>query len=138
MEPLALKDKDVFPSTEVLQKALGTSYTAFETLEKGLAAIDITPEWNYYRDGACWLCKMPYKKKNLGWISVFDNYFYVTCYFTEKHLDAIAQLNISDSTRAAFLQAKPAGKLIPMTITINSSELPEDVTQMLVFKKGLK
>lgn len=137
METISLKEKEVFPSAEVLKNVLGASYPAYEALVKELAAMDITPEWNYYRDGNAWLCKMPCKKKNLGWIATYDGYFSITCYFMEKHFEGIAQLDIADSIKEAFYQTKPSGKLIPMNIRINSGELPEDVMRMLVFKKSL-
>ncbi len=138
MKTISLKDKEIFPSDEVLKNVLGASYTAYEALVEALAAIDITPEWNYYRDGNAWLCKMPCKKKNLGWLATYDNYFSITFYFMEKHLEAIAQLDIADSIKETFYQTKATGKLIPMNIRIDSSELPGDVMRILLFKKGLK
>ena len=59
METLALRDGDILPTQEVLEAILGSSYPAFEELNALLIAMEIRPEWNYYRDGKAWLCKMP-------------------------------------------------------------------------------
>ena len=138
MHKLLLKDKELFPSSDVLKAVLGESFTAFEALCAALLPHGIAPEWNYYNDGKAWLSKLPFKKKNLGWVGICDGYFEVTCYFTEKHLTKIADLDISESVKEAFCAAKPVGRLIPMTITVDTANLPDDVPTMLLFKKGLK
>ena len=66
METLALRDGDILPTQEVLETALGSSYPAFEELNALLIAMEIRPEWNYYRDGKAWLCKNFYEMKPVG------------------------------------------------------------------------
>ena len=102
METLALRDGDILPTQEVLETALGSSYPAFEELNALLIAMEIRPEWNYYRDGKAWLCKMMFKKKNMGWLHVYDGFFRVSFFFMERHLSAIADLNISDHIKEDF------------------------------------
>ncbi len=138
MAEIKLKNKEIFPSDEVLATILGESFVAFKCLNDAFSLHEIIPEWNYYRDGNAWLCKMLFKKKNLGWISVCDGYFNITCYFTEKYIEKIEGSAISQSTKEAFYRAKPCGRLIPMTILVHNNQLPEDVVIMVLFKKGLK
>ena len=138
MEQLILKDGNVFPDKEVLKFALKESYNLFEEFSDLLTESGITLEWNYYRDGGAWLCKMPLKKKNLGWIAVFDGFFSVTFYFLERHLEAITELCISEQIKEAFCCAKPIGKLIPMTIRVTDSLSIKDIVAVIQLKKGLK
>ena len=138
METLALRDGDIFPTQEVLEAVLGSSYPAFEELNALLISMEIRPEWNYYRDGKAWLCKMMFKKKNLGWIGVFDGYFKVSFYFTEKHLNAIVDSDISDIIKEDFYNAKPSGRLLPMTVAVTDKEKLKEVLPVLLFKKNLK
>ncbi len=138
MTEIKLKNKEIFPSDEVLENILGKSFTAFKCLNNGLLSQEIIPEWNYYRDGCAWLCKMLFKKKNLGWISVCDGYFNITCYFTEKHIEKIEGSDISQSTKEKFYITKPSGRLIPMTISVDNEQLPKDILIMVLFKKSLK
>ena len=114
MEPLILKDKNVFPTNEVIADVLEASFPAFEEFSASAAAADLTLEWNYYNDGKAWLCKVLSKKKNLAWLVVYQSFFRVTSYFTEKHLDRIAGMEITESIKEEFYQAKPSGKLIYM------------------------
>ncbi len=138
METLALRDGDILPTQEVLETALGSSYPAFEELNALLIAMEIRPEWNYYRDGKAWLCKMMFKKKNMGWLHVYDGFFRVSFFFMERHLSAIADLNISDHIKEDFYEMKLVGKLLPMSIVVGDKEKLEDVLTVLRFKRSLK
>ena len=138
METLALRDGDIFTTQEVLEAVLGSSYPAFEELNALLISMEIRPEWNYYRDGKAWLCKMMFKKKNMGWLHVYDGFFRVSFFFMERHLSAIADLNISDYIKEDFYEMKPVGKLLPMSIVVGDKEKLEDVLTVLRFKRSLK
>lgn len=78
MEILALKDKHVLPTPEVLNSVLHDSYPAFEEWDNVLSGLDIKPEWNYYKDG-----------KNLTFyiniISIFSYIIYLIMKFHNKH-----------------------------------------------------
>lgn len=95
---------------------------AFEAFSASAEAANLTLEWNYYNDGKAWLCKVLSKKKNLAWLVVYQNYFRTTSYFTEKHLDRIADMEITESIKEEFYRAKPSGKLIPMSVVITEKE----------------
>ena len=138
MEPLILKDKNAFPTNEILADVLETSYPAFEAFSASATAAGLTLEWNYYNDGKAWLCKVLSKKKNLAWLIVYQGSFRITSYFTEKHLERIADLEIKESIKEEFYQTKPSGKLIPMSVLITEKELVKDALSMILFKKGLK
>jgi hypothetical protein len=138
MEAMVLKDKNVFPTEQVLEAALASSYPAFAELCGTLAVMDVQLQWNYYNDGKAWLCKMLLKKKNLGWLSVWEGFFKTSFYFTEKHLEGIAALEIAESVKEEFCRAKPVGKLIPMIFSIHRQEQLKDVGTVVRFKKNLK
>ena len=137
MDKLVLSNNELYPSAKVLQEALGESFMAFESLCNDLIPHNIIPEWNYYNDGKAWLCKLLFKKKNLAWLGVYSGYFVVTCYFTERHLEKIADLDISEPVKETFCIANPIGRLLPMSITIDTANLSADVLTMILFKKGL-
>ena len=138
MKQLILRDASVFPDEEVLKSALKDSFPIFEEFSGSLSELEIIPEWNFYKDGGAWLCKMLLKKKNMGWIAVFDGKFSITFYFTEKHLEAIAKLDISEQIKENFCLAKPIGKLLPMQIQVSDKSVIKDVITVLKFKKSLK
>ncbi|WP_291586684.1 DUF3788 family protein [Bacteroides sp.] len=138
MEIFALRDENILPTQEILETILCDSYPAFEELNTLLITMEIRPEWNYYKDGKAWLCKMMFRKKNMGWLHIYDGFFRVSFFFMERHLTAIADLNISDYIKEDFYKMKPIGKLLPMSIVVGNKEKLEDVLTVLRFKKSLK
>ncbi|HAM99908.1 MAG TPA: hypothetical protein DCQ26_15000 [Marinilabiliales bacterium] len=140
METPVLREKDIFPSKEVLEIALGDSYLAFEELIQKVTDTQygLEPVWNYYNDGKAWLCKVCYKKKTIFWLSVWDKYFKTGFYFTEKTGLGIKELEIDNEIKESFNRNKPIGKLIPLTITISLKEQISDVLKVIEFKKSLK
>ncbi|MDR2680354.1 MAG: DUF3788 domain-containing protein [Tannerella sp.] len=134
---LLLREQEVFPSKEVLKNALGEEgYSVFEELEAKLTSGEFafTLDWNYYRDGKGWLCKVCRKKKTVFWISVWNGFFKAAFYFTEKHLEDIAAMDISEEIKKEFCQTKPVGKLLPLRISVNKQEQLTDLLRITEYK----
>lgn len=140
METRLLRDKEVYPSNEVLQKALDKSYLAFNELAETIINENyaLVPEWIFYKDGQSWLCKVSYKKKTVCWISVWDKFFKVGFYFTEKTRLGIHELDIENKIKEDFSQSKNIGKLIPLVINVFEKEQLNDVLKIIEYKKELK
>jgi hypothetical protein len=135
-EQLLLRDENVFPDEDVLKTVLGDLYPVYrEFIEKVTGeeySLDI--QWNYYKDGKSWLCKITKKKKTILWLSVWDGYFKTGFYFTEKSVEAILALEIEKDLKETFLSTKPIGKLKPLVIDINSREQLKDALAVVVCK----
>ena len=140
METIQLKDPNTPPSDEVLANVLGDSFTAFDELMKTVAKppYDLVAEWNYYKDGKAWLCKVQYKKKTVFWLSVWDKYFKTAFYFTEKTKSGVMELDINESIKTDFNQKELTGKLIPLVIDLTGKEQINDVLTLVEYKKKLK
>ncbi|SBW05822.1 DUF3788 family protein [uncultured Dysgonomonas sp.] len=141
MEPkMLLRDPDIFPSEEVLENVLGESIyhvlaSFLETITDEEYALVI--EWRFYNDGKAWFGKVLYKKKTVLWLSVWEGYFKTSFYFTEKHLEKIAALDIAKTVKDEFAITKPAGRLLPMIFNISSQEQVKDLLTVVRFKKSL-
>jgi len=135
-----LREQGIFPSSEVLQDVLGKVYDVWAELETLVtqSELALTLEWNYYKDGKSWLCKVCYKKKTVFWLSVWDGCFKTTFFFLERHLKGIANLDISEQIKEDFCQMKPIGKLLPMVVNIDKSEQLVDLLKIVKFKKEAK
>ncbi len=138
---MLLKDSNVFPSNEVLRDTLGD--TIYNVLETFLGTITdeeyaLTPEWRFYNDGKAWLCKFVYKKRTVFWLSIWEGFFRLGFYFTEKHIDGIAALDISEVIREDFSKAKPVGRLLPMILDVKDKDQLKDILTVIRFKKSLK
>lgn len=138
---MLLRDAEIYPSDKVLKDALGE--TVYGILESLLGTITneeygLTIEWRFYNDGKAWLGKVVHKKKTVFWLSVWNGFFKTGFYFTEKYLEAIAALDISEKIKEEFRIAKPAGKLYPLIIDIDNKEQLNDLLTIILFKKSLK
>jgi len=114
METRLLREEEVYPNKEVLEKALGESYFAFIELFDIISneQYALITNWRYYKDGQSWLCKVSNKKKTVCWISVWNEFFKAGFYFTEKTRLGINELNIEKDIKDDFRQSKNIGKLI--------------------------
>lgn len=140
MEEILLRDPAVQPTKEVLKKALGSSYPVYEELFEILnePAFSLVPVWNYYNDGKAWLCKVCYKKKTVFWLSIWENYFKTTFYYTEKNCGGIMDIEIDEIIKVNFKNHKPVGKFMPLTMAIDSKEQIKDLLKIVEYKKSLK
>jgi hypothetical protein len=137
MSKPSLNDPAIFPSDEVLETTLGEAgFAAYCAMRRTLEQSEwnLTAVWNYYNDGKAWLCKVVWKKKTLFWVSVWEGYFKVAFYFTEKHLDVIAALPLTPGILEDFSRTKPVGKLLPMVLSIHSEDQLGDLNVLIKCK----
>jgi len=141
MEIQLLRDPDILPSADVLKETLGSSvHEVFESFMNTITGAEygLAYEWNYYNDGKSWLCKVSHKKKTVLWLSVWEGFFKISFFFTEKHLEGIAALEIDEKIKEDFCMVKPVGRLLPMIFNIHREEQLEDLLKIVGFKKSLK
>jgi len=138
---MLLRDANIFPSGEVLQETLGDNiYSVLSSFLETITSeeYNLSIEWKFYNDGKAWLGKITHKKKTILWLSVWNGFFKISFYFTEKHLEAIDELTISEVIKEEFCKMKPVGKLIPMIMNIAHKEQIQDLLTIVCFKMSLK
>lgn len=137
---MLLRDADIFPSNKNLEDALGEGFNILVSFLKTITNNEyaLTLEWRYYNDGKAWLGKVVHKKKTIFWLSVWEGFFKTSFFFTEKHLEAIAELDISETIKDEFTKAKTIRKLIPMIFDVNKENQLGDLLTVVRFKKSLK
>ena len=137
---MLLRDADIFPSDKILEDALGEGFNVLVSFLEAVTnkEYSLIIEWRYYNDGKAWLGKAVYKKKTIFWLSVWEGFFKTSFFFTEKHLEAIAKLDISETMKDEFAKAKTIGKLIPMIFDVNKENQLGDLLTAVRFKKSLK
>jgi len=140
MEKPLLRDPQVIPTNEVLEQSLGNSYPSFSQLMSVISdsKYGLVANWNYYKDGNAWLCKVVHKKKTIFWLSVWDNYFKISFYFTEKNCSGLFDLAIDQAIIDNFNNQKPIGKLIPLVMDIDRPELLSELLKIVEYKMSLK
>jgi hypothetical protein len=140
MEIMQLRDPKIFPDNVVLENALAESYLVYTEMIETITGNNygLAAQWNYYKDGKAWLCKMCYKNKTIFWLSVWDKFFKTSFYFTEKNGAGIADIDIDEGLKKSFYNKKPVGKLIPLTINISTKIQLKDLLKLIEYKKNLK
>ena len=126
------------PTTELLQTILCDNYKNLAHLENVFSKYGIVSEWNYYKDGKNWLCKVQYKKKTALWLSVWEDCFKLSFFFTEKTRMGIDDLDISPTIKRVFKEQKAIGKLIPLILEIRDSSTLPDAERILEYKINCK
>mgnify|MGYP001769819664 CR=1 FL=1 len=140
MEKPLLKDKNEYPSDDVLARHLGDAKAAWDAFTARLAVdfSDASIEWRYYNDGKSWLCKLMRKKKTVCWISVWDRRFKTTFYFAARKSREIERLPIAQTLKNAFRTQTSNSMLKPITIELRSKRALGDVFTLIGYKSGLK
>lgn len=136
MNKLALTNKDQYPDSEILETVLENSFPLYQRTVQALSADDIQITWNYYNDGKAWMGKLLWKKKkNLGWLHIYNGLFKVTIYFTEKYRAGMETLDINPHRKSSFLQTPSVGKLLPMTFQMEQEKDLSDLLCVIGYKK---
>lgn len=133
-----LRNPEVYPSDEVIAAALGDSYKAYTAFTQKLPDSGIAPEWRYYNDGKSWLCKGVYKKKTVFWLSVWDGFFKVSLFFTEKTRVGIAELPVNEDIKTQIANEPARGKLIPLLLDVYSQPQLDNAITLMSYKQSLK
>lgn len=136
---MLLRDPGQEPVKSLVKEILSEQlYKAYEELLKIIPELGLSYEWRYYNDGKAWLCKITHKKKTVAWLSLWENAFKTSFYFTEKTGAGIESLDIDSRIKSSFLQNKAIGKLIPLTLEIDNKTKLEDFRRIAEYKITLK
>lgn len=138
MEKPLLNNPAVLPTDDVLKTALGSAFEVYSELMKRIAEMDLEPIWNYYKDGGAWLCKVQFKKKTVFWLSIWDGYFRVVFYFTEKTVEGLIPLPIDSSYFKQIQEVNRIGKFIPLGSSVQTLVQLDDLLVIAEYKKKLK
>jgi len=134
MDRLILTDSNIYPNSNVIEKALNKDYESYEKFMEMVNERGLSAEWRYYNDGKNWLCKIINKKKTVCWLSVWDIGLKVSFFFTEKTIGGVYELK----TKTHIEIAKQSGKLLPVILIIDSIEKLHDSVKLLEYKMKLK
>ena len=148
-EDLRLREREVTPTSEVLQKVLGSSYTVYETFQGALPNLEIEQEWQWYTPHKAWFARGQHfwttpkgtrKEKNLYWLHVCEGYFSVAVWFKEKNRTEVLKADVSKKTKKLIHDAKTMGKVptFPVVFDITTIEPLADVCTLIDCKKRIE
>jgi hypothetical protein len=140
MEQPILKDKNEFPTQEIIFSHIGETKTLWEAVFDYVHTnhADFSEEWRYYNDGKNWLLKVQKKSRTIFWTSVYKGSFKMTFYFTNKAEQAIMDSAISDELKKQFKSGKKYGKIRGLTITFKDEKDVDYAKSLIAIKLAIK
>lgn len=138
MKPI-LKDSSEFPTIENLAKHLSPEdLKLYQQLLEELHKQSYQEDWNYYKDGHTWLSKILFKKKNLGWISVWETGLKVSVFFSERIWPQLVANELFSKLEANGAEIDKTGKLNAVLIPIKDDTSLMIAVKTVNFKKNIK
>lgn len=140
MDKPVLNNPEQFPEDEVIFLHIGESREIWQGFFTFMNAEypEILNEWRYYKDTKSWLLKSQRKTKTMFWLSIQQNSFLTTFYFTEKAEQMILESGISDELKNQFVNGKRFNKIRGLTITYNSLTDLEYFKELFKIKLSIK
>jgi hypothetical protein len=140
MERSPLNNREIVPSHEQISVLLQNACPVYDEFILYLADEQngLNPVWMYYNDVKYWLCKVQHKKKTVFWLTIWDGYFKLTFYFTEKVAHTIDSLDIDQSLKEQYQANKQVGKIKPVTLDLHNRGQLKDAYTLIEYKKSLK
>ena len=119
-----LNDPDQYPTEEVIYSCIGRKKTLWNSFFDALHEQhpDFSEEWRYYKDGKNRLMKVTRKSKTIFWLSVWQNAFKITFYFSDKAEALINDSDIPDDLKEVFKHGKRFGKIRGLTIVFSKKK----------------
>lgn len=148
-ENLRLRDPEIMPSSDVLERTLGDSYAAYEALQDALPDLEMEQEWQWYTPHKAWFAKGQHfwvtsrgtrKEKNLYWLHVYEGCFSVAVWFKEKNRSEALNADVSEKTKQLIRDAETMGKMptFPVVFDITGTEQLADVCVLIELKKRIE
>lgn len=135
MKPI-LKDKEEFPTIENLANHLSEKdLLLYQQLLESIHEYSFQEDWNYYNDGHNWLSKILFKKKNLGWISIWETGVKVTVYFGERVWPQLVANELFSKLEANDASIQKSGKLNAVLIPIQDEESLQVAVALINLKR---
>jgi hypothetical protein len=139
MSNLTLNDRNIFPDNKILTQYLGNSKKAWDSFIDLLKDDypQISTEWRYYNDGKRWLFKVTKKTKTICWVSVWEKYFKVTCYFNNRAEELIKKSLLDAVIKKDWLKDKK-NNIRPITVEVRKISDLKTIKIMIELKESFK
>ncbi len=140
MEQHVLADENLYPTEEVIFEHIGNSKILWESFFEYIHTNypDLNTQWRYYKDGKNWLMKVTRKSKTIFWLSLVEDTFRITFYFTDKAKEAIRNSSIPDELKDRFINGKRYNKIRGLTVTFANKDDVEYAKSLIALKLSIK
>jgi hypothetical protein len=139
MERPCLNDENQYPDDEVLSQHLGQAKDVWDLFMDFLKEKypSFSGQWRYYKDGKSWLYKLTKKKQTICWISVYQNKFKTSFYFSQKAEELITSSKLGKKYIEQFTENK-FGKIRGIRVDIKKPVDLNATKKLIEIKEQLK
>jgi len=143
-----LRNPDIKPTNQMIADGLGEVNKTYIKFIKELKEYSITlMDWRYYNDGKAWLSKGEYKwitlrgtnkVKPIFWLSIWEGFFKVSFFFSEKTRDKLLTLSVSEDTKDLIRNTQPHGKTMQYLSIIFDVENDKQINDIYILAQFRK
>ena len=143
-----LRDANIEPTVEIIADGLGATNTVYVKFIGELKKYSISlMNWRYYNDGKAWLSKGEYKwtttrgtnkVKPIFWLSIWEEAFRVSFFFSEKVRAELLSLPITEAAKEIINNTEANGKtmkFLSIIFDITDDSQLNDVYVLAQFRK---
>ncbi|MFQ5605628.1 MAG: DUF3788 domain-containing protein [bacterium] len=129
-------DKSVQPNPGSLREVLGKNAALWESLKSHLEENygECHLEWKFYNQKSGWLLKVLIKKRNLFFLTPFQEYFRMTFVFGDKAIAAVEASDLPISIKQTLRDAKKYMEGRGLSLDVRSDQGLEYVTKLVEIK----
>ncbi len=131
-------EKELMPNYTMLCAVLGKKALLWKKIEKHLEDNygKADTEWKFYSAKSGWIMKTILKKRNLFFLTPYQNYFRVAFVFGDKVISKIAKSSLPANIIEELLAAKKYAEGRGISIEVKSQADVKNVIQLLEIKIG--
>ena len=129
---MALYEREIFPTKEILQSVLGDTYGIWEEFETHLTqdGFSLTFNWKYHSEIKSWLCTVFHEKRIVFRVSVLRGFFKTLFLFTPKEMESFGALDIHEQIKTKLSHRKHH---VSMFMDVSKHEQLADLLKIVKF-----
>lgn len=135
-----LNNKEQVPEDQLIYTLIGNNRALwdkfFNMLNNNFKEFE--KSWNYYNDGKCWLMKVTNKKKTIFWLTIINNTFKISFYFTDRAEEKIFSLDIPSALKEQFKNSKKMNKIRGLSIEFKNNNDIKHSKELIDLKLAIK
>ncbi len=139
-EKKILSDPLIEPTDEFICHFLGDKKIWWHTIIDGTIKNypNVTGVWKYYNDGKQWLFRLLQKKNTIFWLSLFEDTFRITFYFTDKAESILEESTIPREVVEQFKSGKYFNKIRGITVKMGKDQDVDTVLKLIAVKLQIR
>lgn len=132
----AFLDKNFEPDEIQVRKILRGTYPVYEEIDKFVknSVGETIKEWKFYGAKNGWVLKTLFHRRNLFFISIYDDFFKISFIFGERAIAAILKSDLSDELKKVLSEARKYAEGRGLSLTVNDNSYLEEMRTLIIMK----